>query len=80
MKFYMLKKEMDRFIEALSFSHAFVKKWMLKLPSLSSRWVKMLQPVHDIKMFFKKQIEERYGIRNRLLLLEKEIQNHFVVY
>ncbi|KIH58764.1 unspecific monooxygenase [Ancylostoma duodenale] len=59
MKFYVLKKELDRFVEVLSFSDVFVKKWMLKVPFLGSTWTKKLQPVHDIKAFIRKQIEER---------------------
>ncbi|EPB77126.1 unspecific monooxygenase [Ancylostoma ceylanicum] len=58
MKFYELKKDLDRFVEVLSFSDVFVKKWMLKMPLLGSRWTKKVQPVHDIKAFIKGQIDE----------------------
>ncbi|KAK6750042.1 hypothetical protein RB195_002190 [Necator americanus] len=59
LKFYKLKKELDYFVDELSFSHIFVREWMLRVPFLNARWKKMLEPVHNIKAFFIKQIEER---------------------
>ncbi|CAJ0601237.1 unnamed protein product [Cylicocyclus nassatus] len=59
MKFYKYRKDVDRFFEQLPFDYTFIKSWMLKIPILSSRWTKMLEPMHKMEEFIRMQVAER---------------------
>ncbi|CAJ0601236.1 unnamed protein product [Cylicocyclus nassatus] len=59
LKFYSIKKNMDKWIEELAFYHTLLKSWMFRIPVVNRLWSRTLEPVRTMKDFIKNQVRER---------------------